>query len=70
MSPILTDRQTVFLIMAARGYENKEIAKMKGISEQSVKNTFTTIYRTLGADNRTHAVIKALKKGIFTLEEI
>jgi DNA-binding NarL/FixJ family response regulator len=47
----------------AQGNSNRRIAGILGIKEQSVKNYVTTILRKLSANDRTHAVSIALKRG-------
>jgi DNA-binding NarL/FixJ family response regulator len=52
-----------------RGMSNKEIANMLEISHQTVKNHVTSILRKFGVDDRTQAVIYALKRGWVTLKD-
>lgn len=59
----LTGREIEILDCIARGMSNKEIAKSLGISDQTVKNHITSILRKLTVNDRTQAVIYALRKG-------
>lgn len=52
----LTDRQMEVLNLMAQGRTNKDIARILGISDTTVKSHITTIFRQLGANNRTQAV--------------
>jgi two-component system NarL family response regulator len=57
----LSPRETQILEYVARGNPNKRIAERMSISEQTVKNSFSTILRKLGANDRTHAVVIGLR---------
>ncbi len=57
----LTPRESQILEYVARGNANKRIAERLNISEQTVKNSFSTIMRKLGASDRTHAVVIGLR---------
>ncbi len=54
--PTLTDRQMEVLKLMAQGKTNKDIARILDISDATVKSHTTTIFRQLGAKNRTQAV--------------
>jgi len=57
----LTDREMDVLKLMAQGCSNKEIAKNLNISEKTVKNHITNIFRKLQVDDRTQAVLFAIK---------
>jgi DNA-binding NarL/FixJ family response regulator len=59
----LTPRETETLKYVAEGYSNKQIAHVLGISEQTIKNHITSILDKLDANDRTHAVVLALRQG-------
>ena len=59
----LTPREVEILDCVARGNSNKEIAVFLGISDQTVKNHITSILRKLQVNDRTQAVIYALRHG-------
>ncbi len=61
-SPLST-REIEILDYIARGNSNKEIAKSLKISDQTVKNHITSILKKLSVNDRTAAVVHALKKG-------
>lgn len=59
----LSDREMEVLQLVVAGNSNKEIAAMLGISHQTVKNHITSILRKFGVEDRTQAVVYALKRG-------
>ncbi len=65
----LTPREVEILDCVARGNSNKEIARLLSISDQTVKNHITSILRKLAVNDRTQAVIYALRHGWIKLEE-
>lgn len=59
------DRDELDLIrLAALGHTNKEIARLLGYSEKTVRNRLTPIFRKLGASNRVEAIRKAEALGL------
>ena len=65
----LTPREVEILDCVAQGNSNKEIARILGISDQTVKNHITSILRKLAVNDRTQAVIYALRHGWIKLAE-
>jgi DNA-binding NarL/FixJ family response regulator len=65
----LTQRESEILNLVARGLTNKQIGYLLGISEQTVKNHLTSLLRKIGANDRTQAVVYALKHGWIRLPE-
>lgn len=59
----LSEREMEVLNLVVEGKSNKEIASMLGISHQTVKNHITSILRKFGVEDRTQAVVYALKRG-------
>ncbi len=59
----LSDREMEVLELVVEGKSNKEIAAQLGISHQTVKNHITSILRKFGVEDRTQAVVYALKRG-------
>ncbi|MFQ5934293.1 MAG: response regulator, partial [Dehalococcoidia bacterium] len=59
----LSDRETEVLELAAKGLGNKAIAYRLGLTQTTIKNHMTSIMRKLNANDRTHAVTIALRKG-------
>ena len=68
MTP-LSPRETEILKYIAEGNSNKRIAYALGIGEQTIKNHITSIMRKLNANDRTHAVVLAMRKGWLDIEE-
>lgn len=64
----LSEREMEVLSCVVRGMSNKEIAGMLGISHQTVKNHVTAVLRKFGVEDRTQAVVYALKRGWVTLK--
>jgi DNA-binding NarL/FixJ family response regulator len=61
----LTEREIEVLRRVAAGKSNKVIAAELAISEGTVKTHMKSILPKLDANDRTHAVMIALKRGIF-----
>jgi DNA-binding NarL/FixJ family response regulator len=59
----LSTREVDVLNLLSQGSSNKEIALQLGISQQTVKNHVTAILHKLGVDDRTQAVLYAVKHG-------
>lgn len=59
----LSDREIEVLERIAAGGSNKEIADILGISTQTVKNHISSILRKLSLNDRTQAVLYALRRG-------
>jgi len=60
----LSSREAEVLTWAAKGGNNKEIAKDMGLSENSVKMFLKRAFFKLGASNRAEAVQLAVKRGL------
>lgn len=60
----LTKREKDVLDLLIKGYSNKEMADIMCISEKTVKNHFTSIFRKLEVKDRTQAAIFAIKNGV------
>lgn len=59
----LSDRELEVLNMIVDGKSNKEIGNALSLSEQTIKNHVTSIFRKFGVEDRTQAVIYAMKMG-------
>lgn len=61
----LTPREMDVLAGLCGGKSNKEIARDLGIQEPTVKLHMKTLYRKIGAQNRTQAALIAKEAGLF-----
>jgi len=64
----LTRREQDVLGCIAKGFSNHDIAQALFVSEKTVKNHLTNIFRKLNVTDRTQALIYVLKNKILTLE--
>lgn len=64
----LTYREIEVLQMVCRGLSNQDLAKGLFLSEKTVKNHLTNIFRKIGVTDRTQAVLYAIKNKIVFLE--
>jgi DNA-binding NarL/FixJ family response regulator len=60
----LTEREVEVLRCVAAGNPNKEVAAQLSIAEETVKAHMSSILSKLGANDRTHAVVIGVKRGI------
>lgn len=65
----LTPRELEVLRLAAEGLSNKEIAATLILSEKTVKNRITNIFAKLRVNDRTQAVLHALRTGLVRLPD-
>jgi len=63
----LTEREIEVLLQVAAGNSNKIVADRLFISEDTVRSHMKNILSKLGANDRTHAVTIALKRGIIDI---
>lgn len=63
----LSDREIEVLKLVAAGNANKMIADRLFVSEETIKAHLRKILAKLGANDRTHAVTIALKRGIISI---
>lgn len=64
----LTRREIDVLKMIASGSFNKEIASTLNISERTVKNHVSNIFKKIEVSDRTQAAVFAIKNGIITIK--
>ena len=65
----LSPREMEILVYLVRGASNKVIAASLGISQQTVKNHMSSIFRKLAVHDRTEAAVVALRRGWIPLQE-
>jgi two-component system, NarL family, response regulator len=63
----LTEREIQVLREVAAGNANKMVAQLLHVSEETVKAHMKSILSKLGANDRTHAVTIAVKRGIIEI---
>lgn len=63
----LTGRELEVLIQVANGMFNKEIATSLNISERTVKNHISNIFKKIGVFDRTQAAVFAIKNDLIKL---
>jgi DNA-binding NarL/FixJ family response regulator len=66
----LSERETEVLVLAARGFSNRLIARELHISEATVKRHLANIYHKVGVRSRNEAVRKAMVEEWLGIEEI
>ena len=66
----LHQRELEVLRMAAKGMSNKEVAQALGISVRTCQTHLANIFTKLGVGSRTEAVLRALREGWLTLEDL
>jgi DNA-binding NarL/FixJ family response regulator len=64
---VLTPAEVMVLRLIADGNANKQIASQLAITEETVKSRVKNILSKLGANDRTHAAMIGLKRGIIEL---
>jgi DNA-binding NarL/FixJ family response regulator len=68
--PPLTERELEVIRALAQGMSDRQIAATLGISEKTVRNHTSNIYRKLHIFDRTQAVIYAIREGVIDVEEL
>lgn len=63
----LTNRELEVLVQVANGLFNKEIAMSLHISERTVKNHMSSIFKKLEVSDRTQAAVFAIKNNIVSI---
>jgi DNA-binding NarL/FixJ family response regulator len=67
-APSLTDRELEIVTAIARSRGNKQIARELSISEKTVRNHISNIYKKLHVYDRTQAVLYAIREGLVDVE--
>jgi len=66
----LSTREIEVLKLGAQGMNNKEIGKQLFVSERTVQSYFTSLFEKFAVGSRLEAVLKALKEGWLTTDDI
>lgn len=64
---LLSRREYEVFCLMAKGYSNREIGKLLFISEKTVKNHITNVYKKIGVEDRVQGVIFAYTHGVAEL---
>lgn len=64
----LTGRELEVIACIAKGFSNQDIAQALFVSEKTVKNHLTNIFRKLNVNDRTQALIYVLKHNMMSLD--
>jgi len=67
---MLTPRELELITLMVRGMMVKEIARTLLVSEKTVRNHLSNIYRKCGVYDRVQVVLYALKTGLVDWNEI
>lgn len=62
----LTTREIEILDCVAQGFSNREIAEALFLTEKTVKNHMTSVFRKLEVDDRVQALLAAVRRGWVT----
>jgi DNA-binding NarL/FixJ family response regulator len=68
--PPLTERELEIIRALARGMSDRQISQSLGISEKTVRNHTSNIYRKLHIFDRTQAVIYAVREGVIDVDDL
>jgi NarL family two-component system response regulator LiaR len=66
----LSEREMEVLKLASRGMSNKDIAKELFLTVRTVKAHLSNIFNKLDVASRTEAIVKGVREGWLTLEDI
>jgi two-component system, NarL family, response regulator len=65
--PMLSDRERQVIAEMAKGKNNREIGAVLNITEHTVRFHVNNVLSKLGANDRAHAIVLALRQGIVQL---
>jgi DNA-binding NarL/FixJ family response regulator len=68
--PALAERDLEILTLVAKGLTNQAIADQLFISEKTVRNRLSLLFRKLHLENRTQAALYALREGLVKPEQV
>ena len=69
-SDVLSEREMEVLKLVTQGSSNKEIAEKLCLSIRTVQGHLGNIFNKLQVGSRTEAVVRALKEGWVTLDDV
>ena len=62
----LTPRECEILTLIAQGHSNREIARLLYVSESTVKNHISSVYKKVDLSGRSRLVLLAIQSGLVT----
>lgn len=65
----LSERERALIQLAADGMSNSDIAESLGLAEKTVRNLWSSLFEKLGMEDRTQAVLWAIRTGQAVLRE-
>jgi DNA-binding NarL/FixJ family response regulator len=65
-----SEREIEILKLAAKGMSNQDIADTLFLSRRTIQSHLVNIFRKMDIGSRTEAVLQALKRGWFSLDEL
>lgn len=65
---VLSEREREVLQLMTQGFTNADIARQLYLSEGTVRNYASEIFRKMGVSDRTQAVVFGLRHGLVDLE--
>lgn len=68
-TPLLSDKEVAILTELSKGFRYKEVARLHGISPNTVGDHVKSIYRKLAVNSRSEAVFEAVQAGIIQLKD-
>lgn len=68
-APLLSDKEIAILTDLAKGFRYKEVARLHGISPNTVGDHVKSIYRKLAVNSRSEAVFEAVQAGLIQLKD-
>ncbi|WP_395644777.1 response regulator [Terricaulis sp.] len=68
-APVLSEREIAVLTDLAKGFRYKEVARLQGISPNTVGDHVKSIYRKLAVNSRSEAVFEAVQAGLINLKD-
>jgi DNA-binding NarL/FixJ family response regulator len=68
--PGLGNRELEVLSLVAKGMSNKQISNSLNISENTVAAHMANIFRKIGVESRTEAILSAMKMGLINIDDM
>jgi len=69
-SELLSERESEVLKLVALGMSNKGVAEKLSVSERTIKAHLTNIFNKLNVASRSEAIVRGLKLGLVSVEDV